>query len=226
MIGNDLTRWHPCAQFWFTQFKGLGLGWARMDNTIVQIYLLSDSEIGTTLVGVLEDITETGRVSQIGWFGCSSSMSWQLMLFLPGGPRKKHVDSPASQPTGPSSSWALSARGLDNAVWKGVNDNALTVWSIEYVTPEETKSCYPVISCLLPPSSWTMGPDLVSDTDNDIFSLRINFRMLKEGENEDTVSWCKLLWRACFCPEHTPISFGITNGSIMLYIVQYPGGRC
>lgn len=37
-----------------------------MDNTIVQIYLLSDSEIGTTLVGVLEDITETGRVSQIG----------------------------------------------------------------------------------------------------------------------------------------------------------------
>lgn len=128
MIGNDLTRWHPCVQFWFTQFKGLGLAWARMDNTIVQIYLLNDSEIGTTLlVGVLEDLTETGRVSQIGWFGCSSSMSWQLMLFLPGGPRQKHVDSPASRPTGPSSSWALSARGLDNAVWKGVNDNALTV---------------------------------------------------------------------------------------------------
>ena len=38
-----------------------------MDNTIVQIYLLNDSKIGTTLlVGVLEDLTETGRVSQIG----------------------------------------------------------------------------------------------------------------------------------------------------------------
>ena len=41
---NDpTTRWHPCAQFWFAQFG------ARMDNSLVQIHLLKDSEIGTTL---------------------------------------------------------------------------------------------------------------------------------------------------------------------------------